>query len=109
MDYLPLFHNLKKQPCLLIGGGDIALRKARLLQRSGAHITVIAEDIHPELTRLLQDENHSLTIKKLNNTDIKNLSPQFALVIAATNHSELNEAISLWAKTHYLPVNVVDS
>ena len=30
MDYLPLFARLKNRTVLLVGGGDIALRKARL-------------------------------------------------------------------------------
>ena len=31
MDYLPLFHKLDGRPVLVIGGGDIALRKSVLL------------------------------------------------------------------------------
>ncbi len=109
MDYLPLFHNLKQQPCLLIGGGVVALRKARLLHRCGCHLTVIAEDIHPELKALLKETHHSLNTKKLNVDDIQKLPVSFVLVIAATNNVELNKAISLWAKAYHLPVNVVDS
>ncbi len=36
MDFLPLFHNLKGRKVLLVGGGEVALRKGRLLADAGA-------------------------------------------------------------------------
>ncbi|MFK0569463.1 NAD(P)-dependent oxidoreductase, partial [Endozoicomonas sp.] len=42
MDYLPLFLQIRNQRCLVVGGGDIALRKIRLLKASGAIIRIVA-------------------------------------------------------------------
>ena len=50
--YLPLFHRLQGQPCLVIGGGQTALRKLRWLVRAGAQITVIAPEIDPQIQRM---------------------------------------------------------
>ena len=56
MDYLPSFHNLQQRPVLLIGGGSVALRKARLLSRAGGVLHVIAPRIDPQLLQLLEQQ-----------------------------------------------------
>ena len=49
MSYFPMFIELKDKPCLIAGGGKIALRKAETLLEFGAWVTVVAPDILPEL------------------------------------------------------------
>ncbi|MBF3332704.1 hypothetical protein ISU74_17465, partial [Leptospira borgpetersenii serovar Ballum] len=34
MEYLPLFAQLKQRPVLVVGGGEVALRKIALLRRA---------------------------------------------------------------------------
>ncbi|MDR9468040.1 siroheme synthase CysG [Marinospirillum sp.] len=105
MDYLPLFFNLQGRSVLLIGGGDVGLRKARLLVRAGARIALISHAVHPELEELLQEHQGQILGK--------DYAPQWlqgqAVVIAATDDQALNEQIHADCVAHNLPINVVDS
>ncbi|WP_067862286.1 siroheme synthase CysG [Neptuniibacter marinus] len=105
MDYLPLFFKLTDQNVLLVGGGNVALRKARLLCRSGASVTVIAHHVCDELQQLL-DESSGLSIIGEYHAD---LLKDKILVIAATDDQTLNERVHFDAIDRNLPVNVVDS
>jgi uroporphyrin-III C-methyltransferase/precorrin-2 dehydrogenase/sirohydrochlorin ferrochelatase len=42
MDLLPIFIDVRGQPSLVVGGGDVAARKSTLLLRAGARVTVVA-------------------------------------------------------------------
>jgi uroporphyrin-III C-methyltransferase/precorrin-2 dehydrogenase/sirohydrochlorin ferrochelatase len=51
VDYFPVFLNLEGRPCLLVGGGTVATRKARSLLAAGAKLSVVAPDLSPQLSR----------------------------------------------------------
>ncbi len=52
MDYLPVFLDIKNQPCLVFGGGELAESKILLLQKAGANIKVVAPRLNGTLTAL---------------------------------------------------------
>lgn len=105
MDFLPLFHDLRGRQVLVVGGGDIALRKARLLNEVGAVLRVIAPTIIAELSQLAQSSGGETHQRKYLETDLENV----VLVIAATDDEELNARISAHAQQRHLPVNAVDA
>lgn len=104
MDYLPLFFKLEARRCLLVGGGEIARRKAGLLVSAGAHLTVVAPEIDTALAELLAAEHHHLKKRPFSNDDIEGM----ALVISATDDRAVNQNVSEAAKAKGIPVNVVD-
>jgi len=53
MDFLPLFHKLQNRRVLVVGGGEIALRKARLLADAGGTLRVVSPDVVNELRELV--------------------------------------------------------
>ncbi len=105
MDYLPLFHNLRNRPCLLIGGGQIALRKARLLIAAGAQVRVLAPEVLPELAALIQGANGHIVLAEYAPQHLD----QMALVVCATDNHHINQQVSQDCFARFLPVNVVDS
>ena len=57
MHSLPLFHQLRGQRCVIVGGGDIALRKLRIVAETGAEVDVVAPDIDPEIESLADEHS----------------------------------------------------
>jgi uroporphyrin-III C-methyltransferase/precorrin-2 dehydrogenase/sirohydrochlorin ferrochelatase len=49
MDYLPVFLRVTDQPVLIVGGGEVALRKAEWFLKAGAQVTVVAPVLHADL------------------------------------------------------------
>lgn len=105
MEYFPVFLDLKKRLCLLVGGGDIATRKGRLLSKAGARLRVVAPEISTELRELVAQNNGELHEREYQSGDLNDC----VIAIAATDIESLNEQISNDAKARNLPVNVVDS
>lgn len=103
MQFLPLFHKLQDRPVLVIGGGEVALRKARLLSDAGARLRVVAPEIRSDLQELAGDEGCFL--RGYVSGDLQGV----ALVIAATDDEPLNARISAEAQAQGIPVNVVDA
>lgn len=44
MDYLPIFAKLEGRACLVVGGGEVAWRKARMLIKAGASVTLVSPE-----------------------------------------------------------------
>jgi len=105
MDYLPLFHNLKGRKCLVVGGGEIALRKVRPLLEAGAIVRVVAPEIRPALKELADKGTIQISCKTFHPDDMAGV----ALVIAATSDTQVNEQVSRFARERNIMVNVVDN
>lgn len=105
MDFLPLFHSLQGRLALVVGGGEVALRKARLLADAGARLRVVAPQIHIELRHLVEQGGGELLERDYQDGD----QPGCVLIIAATDDEPLNAEVSRAANARGIPVNVVDA
>ncbi|KML64767.1 siroheme synthase CysG [Pectobacterium peruviense] len=105
MDYLPIFCQLHDKPCLLVGGGEIAERKARLLLDAGAVITVNALDFNDQFRAWEKDAQLTLVHSTFDPT----LLNEVWLVIAATDDQDVNNHVYASASERRIFCNVVDS
>lgn len=105
MNTFPLFFKLEGRKVLIVGGGDVALRKADLLSRAGACITILAASICAELQALLEDTKHTLVYENYNKTYMIGAR----VIIAATDDEALNHHVHADATELNIPVNVVDT
>jgi len=103
MDFLPIFITLDQRSCLIVGGGEVALRKAQLLLQAQGKVTLVAPEIVPEIYNL----KGSLKIHQriFHENDLEDVD----LVIVATDNHILNVDISQRAKDRGVLINVVDN
>lgn len=98
--HFPLFLELEGRPCLVVGGGKVAVRKAAALRSFGAAVTVVAPRIDPAL----EDGTATLLRRGFEDADVEGRT----LVVAATDEGETNRRVSRLCRARGIPVNVVD-
>ncbi len=102
MDFLPVFQNIKGRLCLVVGGGEVALRKAAVLKEAGARVKVVSPDLAEGFSHLPEIEHVAARFSS------QHLEGS-ALAIAATNDTAVNRQVSELAQARNIPVNVVDA
>ncbi len=96
----PIFLDLSGRRCVVVGGGEVASRKARKLLQARARVVVISPEIQPDLESVAV-EVHRRFYKE---GDLEGAY----LAFAATNSREANAAVAREAKERGIPVNVAD-
>lgn len=104
MDYLPIFCQLQHKACLLVGGGEVAERKAHLLLDAGARLTVNARQFNQQF--LAWAEQGRITL--VEGEFYADLLTDKWLVIAATDRLEVNALVYQYANQQRVFCNVVD-
>ena len=105
MDIFPISLKLQQQPCLIVGGGHIAYRKALLLAKAGAKIDVLAPEIDDSLLQLVQ-QSHGQYVQDVfsSSTALRH----YRLVIAATDNNRVNQQVFAACEAENVLVNSVD-
>jgi precorrin-2 dehydrogenase/sirohydrochlorin ferrochelatase len=100
----PVFLRLENKPCLVVGGGAVALRKALDLVECGGRVTVVAETLTPEITELEESGDVTLVRRRFRPEDLA----ETFLVFAATDDRAVNAGIAGLARERNILVNAVD-
>lgn len=104
MKYYPVNLNISHRACLVVGGGPVAFRKARMLAECGADVTVVSMDFCDEFQKFSNISSISLVQRKYFLSD---LDGKF-LVIGATDDEALNRRISEDAGKKNMLCNIAD-
>lgn len=104
MDHFPIFMTLKNQPVLVVGGGELAARKIRLLHKAQARICVVAPKMCAELLDQAQAGEIDWIGRPAEKADIQGAK----LVFAATGLDEVDVQVADWAREEGVTVNAVD-
>ncbi|MFZ2524979.1 MAG: siroheme synthase CysG [Candidatus Ferrigenium altingense] len=102
MDFLPIFMDVKGRLCLVVGGGEVAHRKASVLLAAGAAVRAVAPEFSAAFAAL---------------PGVECIAGHFqpshldgaVLAIAATDDGAVNREVSQQARARNIPVNVVDN
>ena len=103
--FYPIFLNISRKQCVVIGGGKVALRKVITLYEHGADITTISPTPCPELVELAEKGQITILRRNYQAGDLK----KAFIAIAATDDSAINKQIVAEAKSESVLVNVVDN
>jgi uroporphyrin-III C-methyltransferase/precorrin-2 dehydrogenase/sirohydrochlorin ferrochelatase len=104
MRHLPAFLDVNDRPCVVVGGGPRAARKAELLLRAGARVRVVAERLDPALQALaaagaFEHDPHPFRAAQLRGA---------LLAVAASGDAALDMHVAFLARERNVPVNVAD-
>ena len=105
MRHFPVFLDLNRRRCLVVGGGEVAAGKVQQLLRSNADILVVAPRVGEEILALEQQGKLTREARAFMPDDVVGC----ALAIAATADKEVNVRVAEAAKADNVPVNVVDN
>ena len=104
MDYLPIFLEVRNEPCLLVGGSQAAEPKARLLLRAGARLVIVATTLTAGLRELTGEAGVTWRRRGFRDGDLDGVR----LVIVAAGDDSLARAVADAAQRRGIPVNAVD-
>ena len=96
----PINLNLNGRPCLVVGAGPIALRKAEQLLACGADVTVLAPEIHQRF--------NNLPVRIVQRSYEADDVVGYRLVITATANRDVDQQIYDEAEAHGIWVNSAD-
>ncbi len=104
MKYYPVFMDIKNKHCLVVGGGNVGMRKAATLEKCNAKVKVISKQFSDEFDNL---QTESIEFKK-KDYEKKDLKGMF-FVFAATDNSDLNQKIKDDAERLNILCNMADA
>jgi siroheme synthase-like protein len=102
--YYPVFLDIAGKPVVVIGGGEVALRKVESLLDAGARVTVVSPALHPELQPLVTERRVEHVAREYTSGDLEGSF----LAFVGTDDRSVNLAVSSEGRQRGVWVNAVD-
>ncbi|MBI3330401.1 MAG: bifunctional precorrin-2 dehydrogenase/sirohydrochlorin ferrochelatase [Nitrospinae bacterium] len=103
--YYPVYLNLARRRCLVVGGGAVAERKVQGLVEADADVVVVSPSLTETLHRWASDGTVRHVPRSFHDEDVEDC----ALVIGATDRTEVNARVAIAARRRGIWVNIVDT
>lgn len=104
VDYFPAFLKIDGKPVLLVGGGEVALRKARLLLDTGARLSIVTPETIAAVDELVQTHDVRLLRRSFQSADVDG----HWLVVSATGVPEIERRVARACDAAGIFCNAVD-
>jgi precorrin-2 dehydrogenase/sirohydrochlorin ferrochelatase len=105
MEYYPVFLNLCGKNVLVVGGGNVALRKTKSLLKAGAFVFLVSPEINNGFDQLKNNNNFFVKIKSFEKEDISGMF----LVFSATDNKSLNKDVMFLCRENGTLCNIADA
>lgn len=102
--YYPVFIDVNKRRCVIIGGGNIGQEKVEKLLECDADVFVISPEVNPHVEELASSQQISWDMREYQQGDLEGAF----IAIAATDDNTVNRQIAKEAEDRNVLLNVVD-
>jgi precorrin-2 dehydrogenase/sirohydrochlorin ferrochelatase len=102
--YYPVFLDIAGKPVVVIGGGEVALRKVEGLLEAGARVTVVSPELHPGLAGPVAAGRLRHVAREYSPGDLEG----YTLAFVGTDDRSVNAAVAREGKERGVWVNAVD-
>ena len=104
MSYFPIYLDMTRRRCLVIGGGAVAERKIANLLEAGAEVTVLSPDVTENIARWSKRELLQLKARRFQDGDLAG----FELAFVATDDPDVNDAACREGRSGGVWINSAD-
>ena len=104
LNAFPVFMRVEGEAVIIVGGGEEALAKARLIGQSSARVVIVAEHVEPALRAWIAENGASHIAESYRSVHLVDA----VLVFAATGEEAFDRQVSNDARALNIPVNAVD-
>jgi uroporphyrin-III C-methyltransferase / precorrin-2 dehydrogenase / sirohydrochlorin ferrochelatase len=102
--YFPIFVDLDRQPVLVVGGGEQAAQKLRLLGKTTARIRLVADELNAELAQAVAEGKAAWLAPAFHPDQLDGCR----LAYAATDDLAEAARVAFAARARGIPVNAID-